>query len=218
MLKDIDLILFDLDGTLVEFHYDYLFDQADLILSRLGEEPVLRDVLRRHFSEFDFFQFVPEEKREWFIGHFWSNFDWTNFPKPRILPGVDVLLEQIWGSNRSAGVVTSRAVAREQLHADFRETGILERMAFVRTRTADHLHWSDKRDSIGSIIAESKLPPERIAMIGDIPPDISSARAHGLGLTVAVLTGGLQRSVLEQARPDLILNSVADISTLFFSK
>lgn len=218
MLSDIELILFDLDGTLVEFHHDFLFEQAHLILAKLGHEPVTNAVLEGHFSDFSFFDFIPEHRRELFITQFWTNFDWKNFPRAKVLAGVDDLLEQIAESGRKSGIVTSRAVAHEQLSADLEHTGLLSYMSYVRTRSCDHLHWSDKRDSIRSIIEESGLRPSQIAMIGDIPPDISSARVMGLGLTIGVLSGGLKRSVLEQARPDHIIDNVSQISELFFLK
>ncbi|MCB0344968.1 MAG: HAD family hydrolase [Bdellovibrionales bacterium] len=218
MLKEIELILFDLDGTLVEFHHDFLFDQAHLITEQLGHGPIDPQELEQHFSEFSFFDFIPENQRELFIHQFWSNFDWNNFPRAKVLPGAMELLHQINASNRKSGIVTSRAVPVEQLARELEHTGLIEHMTYVRTRSQDHLHWSDKRDSLASIIEESGLEPSRIAMVGDIPPDISSARVMGLGLTVGVLSGGLKRSVLEHAKPDHILDSVAQISELFFSK
>ena len=52
-------------------------------------------------------------------------------------------------------------------------------------------------------------------MIGDIPPDIESAKRAGLGFSVAVLSGGIEQGVLEAAKPDLLVENIADLLTLF---
>ena len=53
-LQAAELFIFDLDGTLVEFHHEYLFNQAHAIIEKLSHPPIAPDVLENFFSAFDF--------------------------------------------------------------------------------------------------------------------------------------------------------------------
>ena len=55
-----------------------------------------------------------------------------------------------------------------------------------------------------------QVPAQRAVMVGDGPIDIAAGKTLGLR-TVAVLTGGGRREALSASRPDLILDSVADL-------
>lgn len=57
---------------------------------------------------------------------------------------------------------------------------------------------------------QTEFPPEHIVIVGDTPNDVSCARAVGVRV-VAVLTGPpYVREALHAARPDVILNNLAD--------
>lgn len=58
-MRSYDLVLFDLDGTLIEFHHQYLFEQTHRILEQLGHPPVQQTILNDCFSDFDYFRFSP---------------------------------------------------------------------------------------------------------------------------------------------------------------
>lgn len=52
--------------------------------------------------------------------------------------------------------------------------------------------------------------PEHVAVVGDTLSDIESARAAGVGMALAVLTGAHSEEVLKGGQPDHIVDSVAD--------
>jgi phosphoglycolate phosphatase-like HAD superfamily hydrolase len=54
----------------------------------------------------------------------------------------------------------------------------------------------------------------RVLKVGDTRLDIEEGRNAGVA-TAAVLTGTQTRAYLEEARPDYVLSSVADLPTLF---
>ena len=58
------------------------------------------------------------------------------------------------------------------------------------------------------------LPASQTAFIGDWTVDIRSARAAGCGMTVAVLSSGFKREILEAEAPDAILGSAAELPDL----
>ncbi|MCB0360689.1 MAG: HAD family hydrolase [Bdellovibrionales bacterium] len=212
MLSDIKLILFDLDGTLIEFHQDFLFDHAARTLELQGHGPVPRDHIAECFADFDFFRFVHEIHRETFQTAFWKGFEWDEFPMPVAIAGVLETLAALRQAGHDLGIVTSRLMCPMQLTQHLEPTGILRHTAYLRTRPGAHIDWSDKRESLREVIAEAGCEPTEVAMVGDIPHDIASAKDVGIRLTVGVLTGGLRRQVLEAAEPSLILNSVSELA------
>jgi phosphoglycolate phosphatase len=54
------------------------------------------------------------------------------------------------------------------------------------------------------------VTPAEVAVVGDHPADMAMARAAGAGLAIAVLTGGCPAPALEAAA-DLVLPSIADL-------
>ena len=74
-----ELILFDLDGTLIEFHHDFLFSQAQKLSKQFLNLEVSWDELEETFSDFDFFRFVEEEKRNGFMDEFCISIEHQSF-------------------------------------------------------------------------------------------------------------------------------------------
>jgi phosphoglycolate phosphatase len=61
-------------------------------------------------------------------------------------------------------------------------------------------------------LEQLQVPAHDAVIVGDGPIDISAGKALGL-MTVAVLSGGNRREALLASQPDIILASVADITT-----
>jgi phosphoglycolate phosphatase-like HAD superfamily hydrolase len=60
------------------------------------------------------------------------------------------------------------------------------------------------------LCAELGIPPDRTAVVGDAPADLRMARAAGAGRVIAVLTGVGDEASLEPLA-DLVLGSIADL-------
>ena len=205
------LVIFDLDGTLIEPPLDFLFTQAESILPQLGYPGVTRVQIADYYSKFDMFGFVLQAEKELLTEQFWQIFDWSDFPKPIVIDGVIDTLEEL----RLAGVQTAIATARTMdlrlLEDELVPTGLLNYLSLVKTRPGEHIHWTDKRGIISAVCSELQVPPEQTMMVGDIPTDITSARDVGIGYTVAVETGGLETDILRGAEPDALLPSVGEL-------
>ena len=217
MAESIELVLFDLDGTLIEFHHDYLLEEAERIIPLLDHPSVAHEDLESYFEEFNFFGFVHPKERDAFVDKFWDLFNWDGFPKAKPLEKTMSVLDSFRDSGIKMGIVTSRLISREGLIKDLEHTDIVDYMSFVKTRTCDNIHWSDKRDSLKYVLNESGVDPKRVAMIGDIPPDVESAIEVGIGLSVAVLTGGIKQEVLARAKPDHIISSIGELPNIVLS-
>ena len=69
-------------------------------------------------------------------------------------------------------------------------------------------------DQLHLFAAQTGLKPAQIAMVGDNPHDLEMAHAAGAGLAIGVLSGNSVRAELE-ALSDVILTSVADLPDYF---
>jgi len=69
-------------------------------------------------------------------------------------------------------------------------------------------------DPLLHFAAEIGVEPEQVAMVGDNPHDMECARAAKAGLAVGVLTGNSSREVLEPLA-DVVLPSIADLPDYF---
>ncbi len=204
-------MIFDLDGTLVHFHHAYLFEQTLGILERLGRTQVERSLLESCFAAFDYFQFVVQEERDYFIEQFWNLFDWSGFPKPLLIPGAYECIEQLVERGIPAAIATSRCVPVPTLVKDLEHTRLPNIVSYVTSRSGDHIHWTDKRSLIQEVCRELSVDPSEALMVGDIPTDVTSARDCGITTTVAVLSGGIRRDVLTKVSPTYILEDVSGL-------
>jgi len=65
-------------------------------------------------------------------------------------------------------------------------------------------------DPVLHLCAELGVPPERTAVVGDAPADLRMARAAGVARAIGVLTGVGDGAVLEPLA-DVVLDSIADL-------
>lgn len=209
------LIIFDLDGTLIHFHHDYLFSQTKSILEKLEHPGVPRTELEKHFSEFDFFSFAKTDCKKTFEEKYWSHFDWHSFPKDVVFPGVFELLEKLKSRDLKLAMATARLSSLEQLKKDIAHTKLLPYFDLVRTREAEQTHWQDKTGHLTSILKELNIEAEDALMVGDIPSDVVSAKKVGIRLTAAVTSGGIRQEILAKEKPDYIFDSIARMSEIF---
>ncbi len=207
------LLLYDLDGTLVRFHKEFLFDGVNKLLIDFGLKEVSQKELEESFSDFEFFRFVKEEKREDFLEFFWSNFNYVDSPPLAPIKGVLETLKFFKENNVLQFIVTARV--KESIGDRLKETGFLNYLDGVVCRENLSVDWRDKVGSILLACKKAKIPPKEAFMIGDIPPDIESAKSANVSKKVAVLTGGIKRTVLEKSNPDYILNNVNELVNIW---
>jgi len=212
-LTEAELFMFDLDGTLVEFHHNYLLDEAERIIQLLNHPLVPREELHAGFRLFDFFRFVDESliPRHQFREDFWKHFKAHEIPDPILLEGVKETLEALRGRGVKLALVTSRFEPSEKVCRSLEFCGILEYFDCVATKTSHDNFWADKCPQISETLKKLNIPASKAVMIGDVPHDASSARLSGVSVVISLLSGGLDRAVLEAENPDFLLDGVHQI-------
>ncbi|WP_269581242.1 HAD family hydrolase [Roseibium sp. Sym1] len=123
------------------------------------------------------------------------------------LPGIPNAIESLHSSGFTLGVASSDSEAA--IRAFLAGAGLADRMAFV---TGYDTGYGPKPEPgmVRAFCEATGLPPSEICVIGDNTHDLEMARAAGAGLRVGVLTGTSGRADLEPLA-DVVLDSAADL-------
>lgn len=218
-LGEAELFMFDLDGTLVEFHHNFLFHEAERIIKLLGHPPVPKSELESGFRIFDFFRFVNKEivALEEFRESFWKHFRSHEIPAPVLLREVKETLSILKNNGKKLALVTSRHEPTEKIRQTLSDCQILEFFDSVVSKTSHEHFWADKCPQITKTLENLKVPASKAVMVGDVPWDASSGRLSGVSVVISLLSGGLDRTVLEAENPDFLLDGVHQIPSIFIA-
>lgn len=211
------IVIFDLDGTLVEFPKHYLFTELERILPLVQVSVPERHVIEHHFSDFDFFGFAEPDLQQHVTNTFWHHFNWEQFPPSQLFSFTHSILNKLKQNNISSAIATARCCPHQELITDVEKTGILGFFNYIELRKEQTEDWKDKRPQIERILHASSCDPKDAIMVGDIPADIESAKLCGLGGSVAVLSGGIKEEVLKSYQPDFIIPDVSFLEKLIRS-
>jgi len=127
------------------------------------------------------------------------------------LAEVKPALENLQSKGLKLAVVTSRDEKLPDLTARLDRLGIAEFFSTVIGRTQEGVDWSDKSPQISIACDSLGILASEAILVGDVPPDIESAKRSGMGLAVGVLSGGIDEARLLEAAPDLILPSASSL-------
>jgi phosphoglycolate phosphatase len=213
-LSQIDNVLFDLDGTLVDSS-ETITTCIHHALDRVGV-PVAPDMRMDAFiglslldifrKEFD----LTQAQSEAAIVYYRDHFDALGQADSRVYEDMHDVLADL----KSAGYRLFIATVKPTSIAEKVLSDLQLRAYFEGVSGASMGH--ERRDKAGIITHAIKtyaLDPARSIMIGDRAQDISGARHNGL-VSVAVTYGFGSREELHAARPDHTVDRSRDIASL----
>ena len=212
----IDLILFDLDGTLLDSRGD-IAAAVNHARAGLGRTPLslatvnrfvgdgLLQLLERSFETIDPAVLRPAE--ELFRAHYAAHSLDTTRPYPGVIEALDAL------RGTALAVVTNKpADFAAQMLATL---GLRDRFRSVVGEGAV----PEKKPHPAPFLkacAEADVPPERALMVGDGPQDLSGGKAAGMR-TCAVTFGFTPKEILEALRPDYSIGDMRELPPLIDS-
>jgi phosphoglycolate phosphatase len=211
--RHIDLILFDLDGTLVDSQID-VTNAINHALSSLGLATIAPD--RLFATVWDGIQKTFEKLlgpmddvtctravdlyREYYADHLLDN--------TRPYPGVPEMLEKL--SGKTMAVVSNK---REipVLHI-LEGAGIAIYFDMVVGGDSLPAHKPDPLPIL-HVLNRYRMPPDRALIVGDSPHDMAAGRAAGIG-TCAVTYGYHPISQLIETGPEWTIHSIEELPNL----
>jgi phosphoglycolate phosphatase len=210
--SQVEALLFDLDGTLVDTRQD-IFESLNYALAALGRPRRTLDEVTRFIGDGArelLKRALGEENRalsealEIFRSHYLAHC----VDHARLYPGVRDILDRF--SHKALAVVTNkleahtRAVLEALQVADRFQAVLCADLALPRKPAPDLLLEGARRLNVA---------PGRAMMVGDSPMDVEAGRRAGMR-TCAVTYGYRPEEELRAAGPDLVVSRMADLASL----
>jgi HAD superfamily hydrolase (TIGR01509 family) len=198
--KSIDTVLFDMDGTVLDLHFDNYFWE-DLVPARYAERHGLKKaeaqtLLRRRYEN-------VKGTLDWYCLDFWSQSLDMDIPRLKeevrhkiaLRPHVLEFLQQLRNSGRQALLVTN--AHPDSLDLKMRHTGIASH--FDHRISSHSLRLAKENSGFWHTLQQHHpYDPQRTLLIDDSLPVLRRASAEGIGHLLAIRQPDSQRPPLHK--------------------
>lgn len=218
--SDLELAVFDLDGTLVEAEVEYFIGEVRCLFLERGYPDYSAADILAGLSHHTLFDFLPEQERAEAAKLLWSCYDPRHIPPPRLRDGALQALEDAVARDMTVAIATARTTEIDHLREQLHPTGIMTHVTIIST-WAGQRNWNDKKEQLRRLCASQAVDPAKAYMVGDSPDDIHSSVACGFGLRIALRSRLHVDRVLLAAKPCHLLDSISEVTPVidhFLSK
>lgn len=211
MLNDIELLIFDLDGTLVNSQYD-LADAVNFALFRSAKPqlayedipPMLGGGLRKLISHA--FQTEVKEEIEEAIVIFNDFYAKNHAVKTIYYPGAEATLRHFNSKKKAVLSNKPQRFTESIMHKLDKQ----QDFDLVMGAAPEHYALKPSPEGLEKILQKFNVKPEQAVMIGDSTHDIMAAKAAGMR-SCAVTWGYRSKEILEKEQPDVFVDSFAGL-------
>jgi phosphoglycolate phosphatase len=211
-MHEISLIIFDLDGTLVDT-LDDLTASVNYALVRLGKTPITRHLVRQYVGDGTRVLLTralgsaepADQALVFFQEHYRENFAVHS----ALYPGVRETLEHFKPIPQA--VISNKTT--EFIGPLLNALGIAR--YFKMAIGADHgIRLKPAPDSVLRIMDQVGVPGDRTVVVGDGTTDVLAGKAAGV-ITCAVTYGFRTERELHEAGPDYVAARITDLKEIF---
>jgi len=205
-------VLFDLDGTLVEFKIDYENMKKE-VFKFLVENGVPKELIGRRLSKTinrvlewrgysdEAFKLVEEAFK------IMERFELEAAEKVEVKEGVEEILEELERDGLKIVIVTNNG--SKGAYKTLRESGLIRFVDRVYTR--DYLKIMKPNSKLMRLILEElKLNPSEVILVGDSSIDVEAASVIGVP-AIMISSSEEKRRELEEAGAKIILDDIREL-------
>ena len=204
-----ELIVFDLDGTLID-GYAAIGDALAYAMERLGQAPLPLERVRAmvgHGLERLLEQAVGPARAAEGVRLFRERYPEVAVASSHLLPGVAETVEALAEAGHPMAVASNKPGRFSRLILDAK--GIASRFLTI-AGPDDETPPKPHPAMLRRIVAQARAAPERAVAVGDMEVDYEFARAAGCRV-VLVPSGSRTREELAGLEPDGFLDSISDL-------
>ncbi|MBP3301287.1 MAG: HAD family hydrolase [Clostridia bacterium] len=217
-MKQYDVILFDLDGTLTDpaegitKSVEYALNQYGIsVENREALLPFIGPPLIDSFMEF--YEFSKEQAVE-AVEVYREYFRVKGMFENEVYPYVPELLQALKNQGKTLLVASSKP--EEFVKTILKHFGLLDYFDFVGGAAMDETR-TKKEDVLRYVFAEANVTDlQKAIMVGDRKFDVEGAHAFGMD-AIAVTYGYGSREELTAARPEYLADSPEEVETVLLS-
>ncbi|HEY7678687.1 MAG TPA: HAD-IA family hydrolase [Candidatus Methylomirabilis sp.] len=211
VLVSIDLLIFDLDGTLVDTVHD-IWRSTNVMRRALGLPPLSLRTVRRHIGHGGrrvlgkVLPLALRHRHDEAVGIFWAHHRAHLLDRSRLYPGV---VETLRRFRRTPKVILTNKALGLALPL-LKGLGIARH--FRAVLGGDSLALAKPSpDPIWKLLEDFDVAADRALIVGDSEVDIQAGRAAGIH-TCAVTYGYGTLADLRAARPDFLIQHLPDLA------
>jgi phosphoglycolate phosphatase len=210
---DVDLLVFDLDGTLADSLPD-LTDAANFVCRQLGLPEHLPDAVKGMIGggERKFLERVVGPSHQGLVAEalklYLDYYTRHCGDKTRLYPGVKETLAHFAG--KSLALISNKRLSLTEQVLE-----VLDIRSFFQVVKGggEEVELKPSPQQLLQVLAALGVPPWRAVMVGDKPADVLAGRAAA-AFTVALTCGYGEAEALESARPDFLIDYLLKLTAL----
>lgn len=214
-MKEIELIIFDLDGTLVNSQYD-LGDAVNFALFKLAKPQLAHEEIpsmlgggiRKLISLA--LENTETEKIEEAFGFFKEYYKSNYANKTIFYPEVEATIKKL--TNKKKAIYSNKAHRFTQ--SIISKLGLSDEFEMIQGAIPDKYALKPSPEGLNYILNELNVLPQHALMVGDSTHDIEAAHLAGMK-ACAVTYGYRSKEILLKKRPEAIIDSMGELLDFF---
>ncbi len=211
--QEIQLVVFDLDGTLVDSKKDLALS-VNAMRQQMGLEPLPFELIASYVGHGvtalvtrAFGDLASEENVRKGLAYFLDYYRQHMLDHTRMYPGVPEALEEM--KNRTLAVLTNKPVRFSQ--EMLARLGVAHKFAYIY---GGNSFPQKKPDPVGlrKLMEDLRVSQRQTLMVGDSDTDVLTGR--NAGVRTCGVTYGFGAPSLQEAPPDVLLNDLRELPPL----
>ncbi len=208
-LSQLQLAVFDLDGTLVEIEHEHFAERIGFTLKKIGLEPPPIDQILQVVHQHTLPKLLLELDGPKLEKIFWDLFDEGDIPPLRLFDQTLYTLEEVVSRGMQVAIATARQSHHDEMRARLAATGILKHVQFISTFY--QTGWKNKIEQLKLVCAQHRIEPDLAMMVGDSADDMRSSAMAGFALRLAMKNGVTEESLLQAQAPDRMIECIGEV-------